>query len=467
MSKIGSWALSMLSPSQANLHQDTNNKRSVSVQTLLSASGTHNISNEWLFKDEINIDSKNDDVNESLKNPPNKRRKRIPDKPHKPLGLWSVLKDLIGQNLTNVALPVNINEPLTILQRMTESFEYSYLLDRAADCKNVYDQISYLAAFSISGYSPSEKRTGKPFNPLLGETYEFDRSNDLGWKCIVEQVSHRPAISALHCESDKWICWENVAGNMYFRGKYIRVVPSDYRYVKFKTNQKTYRLGTAETMVHNILFGNVWIDHCGKADIVSMDDTIKCSLSFIPYSSFSRGPQRKVNGEVSAGSKVKRLISGFWNDKVEIAFNLADDDGEMTANTASFETVWERRPPAPESTKYYNFSEFACELNELEDGVAPTDSRLRPDLRLMEEAKWDESNEMKLKLEEKQRQANHQREAENAELLIAGSPNTLYNPTWFVKTRMTGEEDFIHIYNGEYWRAKGKGDWSACPNIFL
>ena len=39
---------------------------------------------------------------------------------------------------------------------------------------------------------------------------------------------------------------------------------------------------------------------------------------------------------------------------------------------------------------------FTCELNELEDGVAPTDSRLRPDQRLMEEGKWDEANTEKV-----------------------------------------------------------------------
>ncbi len=35
---------------------------------------------------------------------------------------------------------------------------------------------------------------------------------------------------------------------------------------------------------------------------------------------------------------------------------------------------------------------FTCELNEMEEGVAPTDSRLRPDQRLMEEGRWDEAN---------------------------------------------------------------------------
>lgn len=39
----------------------------------------------------------------------------------------------------------------------------------------------------------------------------------------------------------------------------------------------------------------------------------------------------------------------------------------------------------------------------MEEGIAPTDSRLRPDQRLMELGMWDEANIEKLRLEEKQR----------------------------------------------------------------
>jgi len=66
----------------------------------------------------------------------------------------------------------------------------------------------------------------------------------------------------------------------------------------------------------------------------------------------------------------------------------------------------------PESERYYNFTELACQLNEPEEGVAPTDSRLRPDQRYMEEGKWDEANAEKIRLEEKQRNVRKAREEE-------------------------------------------------------
>lgn len=46
-----------------------------------------------------------------------KRRTRIPDKPEYNLNLWSILKSFIGRDLTKIPLPVNFNEPLSMLQR--------------------------------------------------------------------------------------------------------------------------------------------------------------------------------------------------------------------------------------------------------------------------------------------------------------------------------------------------------------
>lgn len=60
----------------------------------------------------------------------------------------------------------------------------------------------------------------------------------------------------------------------------------------------------------------------------------------------------------------------------------------------------------------YFFSSLALTLNEPEEGVAPTDSRRRPDQRLMEDGHWDEANAEKQRLEEKQRTTRRERERE-------------------------------------------------------
>lgn len=74
----------------------------------------------------------------------------------------------------------------------------------------------------------------------------------------------------------------------------------------------------------------------------------------------------------------------------------------------------------PELEKCYHFTQLAVELNEHEEGVAKTDSRLRPDQKLMEEGNWEEANKIKVLVEEKQRAARRKREAEAAEAAAEG-----------------------------------------------
>lgn len=117
--------------------------------------------------------------------------------------------------------------------------------------------------------------------------------------------------------------------------------------------------------------------------------------------------------------------------------------------------------------KMYNMTELAIQLNEPEENVAPTDSRLRPDQRLMEEGKWDDANIVKNKLEEKQRATRRKREEEAETRATEGQPYVPYEPVWFKKTvdPITGNP--VHMFTEEYWACKARQDWSRCPNIFL
>lgn len=100
----------------------------------------------------------------------------------------------------------------------------------------------------------------------------------------------------------------------------------------------------------------------------------------------------------------------------------------------------------------------------------------------MENGKWDEANEEKVRLEEKQRAARRKREAEAEQaaakgnlaideiigllLLVAGRPYEPYAPVWFAQTKEEDSDTISHVYKGTYWQCKEKQDWSMCPDIF-
>ncbi|XP_050081424.1 oxysterol-binding protein 2 isoform X3 [Anopheles maculipalpis] len=400
-----------------------------------------------------------------------KRRTRVPDKPNYPLNLWSIIKNCIGKDLSKIPMPVNFNEPLSMLQRLTEDFEYSDILDKAAQAKDTCEQLAYVTAFTVSSYSTTSNRTGKPFNPLLGETYECDRSDDLGWRCINEQVSHHPPMAAQYCEGRGWRCWQEFTMTSKFRGKYIQIVPLGYTHVEFPATGNKYTWRKVTTTVHNIIVGKLWVDNHGDMEIFGEGSAkgVKCHLKYLPYSYFTRDTQRRVKGVVmDSGNQVKWVINGTWDSKIEIA-PVTSTSGSMenpVYKTGNYKTAWTRRMPPPDSDKYYNFTLLACQLNEPEPNVAPTDSRLRPDQRLMEDGKWNESNQEKLRLEECQRARRRQREAEAETAASEGRPYPPYEPIWFGKEKEEGTDNLVHVYKGTYWDSKAKQDWSKCPTIF-
>ncbi|XP_059408862.1 oxysterol-binding protein 1-like isoform X3 [Carassius carassius] len=471
--------------------------------------------------------------------PVRKRRSRIPDKPNYSLNLWSIMKNCIGKELSKIPMPVNFNEPLSMLQRLSEDLEYYELLDRGAKCQNSLEQMCYVAAFTVSSYSTTVHRTGKPFNPLLGETFELDRVQESGYRSLCEQVSHHPPAAAHHAISDRgWTLRQEIALASKFRGKYLSIMPLGSIHCIFEKSTNHYTWKKVTTTVHNIIVGKLWIDQSGEIDVVNHKTGDHCHLKFAPYSYFSRDVARKVTGVVTdKDGKAHYVLSGTWDEKMEYSRvmqssrggeNGADGRQKTVYQTLKAKELW-RKTPLPEGAEnMYYFSTLALTLNEPEEGVAPTDSRRRPDQRLMEQGRWEEANAEKQRLEEKQRTVRREREREAnrtaspseegkepadgaEEVEIASEPSettyktdtdetssdlslsteTLhgshppaysmegpygaqvksghqenYTPMWFERLvdPMTGET--THIYKGGYWEAKEQGSWDSCPDIF-
>uniref|UniRef100_A0A674DYR6 Oxysterol binding protein 2b n=1 Tax=Salmo trutta TaxID=8032 RepID=A0A674DYR6_SALTR len=396
-----------------------------------------------------------------------RRRSHIPDKPNYSLNLWSIMKNCIGKELSKIPMPVNFNEPLSMLQRLTEDLEYHELLDKAARCESSLEQLCLVAAFSVSSYSTTIHRTAKPFNPLLGETYELDRLEDFGYRSLCEQVSHHPPAASHHVISQRgWTLWQEITIASKFRGKYLSIMPLGAIHLQFHSSGNHYVWRKVTSTVHNIIVGKLWIDQSGDIEIVNHRTKETCQLKFSPYSYFSREVPRKVTGVVSdSGGQAHYILSGTWDDKIESSKIVQSSKGgsgsegkqKTVYQTLSPKLLWKKYPLPDNAENMYFFSALALTLNEPEDGVGLTDSRLRPDQRLMEAGRWDEANSEKQRLEEKQRAVRRRREAEATDG---------FQPQWFHKrtNAITGETNFV--YKGGYWEAKDSQDWSMCTEIF-
>lgn len=91
--------------------------------------------------------------------------------------MLGLLRKNVGKDLSTISFPVTMNEPLSALQRICEELEYADdLLHRAAKEASSIERLVLVTTFAIAGHSGNKYRSSrKPFNPLLGETYEAIR----------------------------------------------------------------------------------------------------------------------------------------------------------------------------------------------------------------------------------------------------------------------------------------------------
>uniref|UniRef100_A0A672IBZ9 Oxysterol-binding protein n=1 Tax=Salarias fasciatus TaxID=181472 RepID=A0A672IBZ9_SALFA len=398
--------------------------------------------------------------------------------------VWNILKKCIGMELSKIAMPVVFNEPLSFLQRISEYMEHTHLIHRACSLSDSIDRMQVVAAFAVSAVASQWERTGKPFNPLLGETYELTREDE-GYRLISEQVSHHPPISAFHAQSLKqeFEFHGSIYPKLKFWGKSVEAEPKGTMTLELLKHKEAYTWTNPLCCVHNIILGKLWIEQYGTVEIMNHSTGEKCVLTFKPCGMFGK-ELHKVEGYIQDKSKKKRrVIYGKWTEcmysvdpkvydsykksekkSIEGKVTVADgEDADEMPEVQETVTVipgsallWRITPRPAHSAQMYNFTSFALTLNELEPGMerllAPTDCRLRPDIRAMENGDIDSASTEKERLEEKQRAARRERSKDEEE----------WSTRWFQlgTNPHTGAEDWL--YTGGYFDR----NYSDCPNIY-
>ncbi|XP_062384839.1 oxysterol-binding protein-related protein 3a [Sardina pilchardus] len=350
------------------------------------------------------------------------------------VSLWNILRNNIGKDLSKVSMPVQLNEPVNTLQRLCEEMEYTQLLDSAAHTNDPHLRMAYVAVFAISAYASTFHRAGgKPFNPVLGETYECDRP-DKGFKFISEQVSHHPPVSACHCESKNFTVWQDVRWKNKFWGKSMEIVPMGTTHVVLPGFGDHYEWNKVTSCIHNILSGQRWIEHYGEMSIkntVTSNNASSCKVTFIKGRG-GTGNVNNVEGVVSdADGHAVHSFFGKWNEAVYL--------GDPSSATC----IWRANLMPEEYEQYYGLTQFAVELNELDEKerplLPPTDTRFRPDQRLLEEGEVSGAEEQKERIEGLQRDRRR----------VLQENNISHQPKFFKRS-----EDDLWVSNGTYWEQR-------------
>lgn len=99
-----------------------------------------------------------------------------------------------GKSVLNISLPVDIFCAESNLERFLFSFTYApTILEGVNKDLNPLTRLKKVISFGMSN-SPLYLNMEKPFNPILGETFQCWIDGCPGY---AEQISHHPPIAAL------------------------------------------------------------------------------------------------------------------------------------------------------------------------------------------------------------------------------------------------------------------------------
>lgn len=359
------------------------------------------------------------------------------------LDVWSLLKNNIGKDLSRITMPIYLNDPISMLQKAAEPMEFADWLRKANRCADPHLRMCYVLAFHYAAYPLSLNRLKKPFNPLLGETFELLVDDA---RFLAEQVSHHPPVCAFHAESEDFVLEGHLGVQATISLSGFQVCAIGPVLVTLKAHGERYVYARPKSSLHNFIVGQMYIWHSGEATLTN-EATGATALLFFKPKGWGGKHDYECEGKVADGQgRTAYQLNGKWNSFLT-AVAVAD----------KAEVALYRAPAMPaEPEKNYHFTLFQLNLNhlgaELLPRLPPTDSRLRPDQRAYEHGQLDLAGAEKARLEEAQR--------------VRRQGDAAPQPRWFAVTGGTGA-GMRAEFTGAYFKAREDGQWPAdLPDLF-
>lgn len=392
---------------------------------------------------------------------PVERRATVPAPKVQPPSLIAFFRKNVGKDLSTIAMPVSANEPTSALQRLAEQLEYSELLDGAVTAPSeTGERLVYMAAFAISAFSNArvkDRAIRKPFNPMLGETYELVRE-DKGFRFFAEKVVHRPVRMACQAEAQEWTFIQSPTPMQKFWGKSAEINTDGRVRIFLHASGEHYSWTLATSYLRNVIAGEKYLEPSGTMTIFSETTGAKAVCTFKAGGMFA-GRSEEVVVEIfdNTGSILPSGATGKWTTELQLTSN-----GQPTGKT-----IWKAGNLVDKAEKHYGLTTFAAALNQvtaIEQGhIPPTDSRLRPDQRALEDGDVDKAEALKARLEERQRARRRVMEEHGQE----------WKPRWFTKVGSVeaaalGDEEVWRLKGGKdgYWECRERGEWGDLTPVF-
>ncbi|XP_010277207.1 PREDICTED: oxysterol-binding protein-related protein 4C [Nelumbo nucifera] len=300
-----------------------------------------------------------------------------------------------GSDLSSFVVPPHFNLPKSHLQCFGESVYCigDDLLHKCVAGKNPLERFVAVVAWSISTARPMIFGVA-PFNPTLGETHHVSKGT---LNVLLEQVSHRPPVTALHATDRREnveIVWCQYAAPK-FNGASVEVAVNGKRQMKLLTYGESYVLNSPKLFIR--FFPVMGVDWVGNVTIQCEKSGLRAELcyggsSFLGF----RGNQRSVKGKIFNSASLKTIyeINGHWDRTITVR---DVDNGKVTELYNAKDVISTLKTPMVKNPKGLWPSESAVVWNKVSQGILSKN--------------WEKASEAKKYIEEREREMFRKRES--------------------------------------------------------
>ncbi|KAK9833077.1 hypothetical protein WJX74_006386 [Apatococcus lobatus] len=339
------------------------------------------------------------------------------------------MKFLTGHiNLINMSLPVKMFEPRSYLEKLTDVWVYPALLTKAASCTDPVERMRWTVTWFVAGLQHVFQSWRKPFNPLLGETYQASQPD--GSTVQMEQISHHPPISAFQITGPGYLFVGHSQPEVTFRANAIKTTAKGMRMLHFADGTsidivypayymrgilsgtpRGEMVGTARFtdathgLVCDVTFGKA--DGAAPSDrLLNRSDTCTATLCQLDRTNLASA---QANSSASADASQERgwskRLGGLTGRLTSLSLiNRADNGlpegsqviGRGLGNWLSY-FEWDHH-------RYWSIGESHATLWQPDPAALPSDCRFREDLVALRAGDVKQSQVLKEQLEVRQRQ---------------------------------------------------------------
>ena len=189
---------------------------------------------------------------------------------------------LKGKSIMTISLPIQIMEPMTVIQRSPQSYAYLPHFVGKLTTTDPIERLKHYLSFMISSLHLNLHQR-KPLNPVLGETYQGYIGNEQFTICC-EQTSHHPPISSMIIDTPTLtIYWSRyIEARTYPNSAFIRT--TEKQKIVFKDAQNTtYKVKSfPDLRVGGILMGKRKLAYEGFLTLKDVTNKLYAQIRFDP-----------------------------------------------------------------------------------------------------------------------------------------------------------------------------------------